>query len=138
MRHRYAVSVYFEDTDAGGIVYHANYLRWFERARTDFLCQLGIDQRTALDAGEGFYAVTELDIRYRRPARLGDIVIVETIVTALGAASWRASQRALRAGELLVEAQVRIGFVGSGGRARRQPNAWQKSLQTILHEESNR
>ncbi len=136
--HRFAVRVYFEDTDAGGIVYHANYLRWFERARTDLIGLLGIDQRMALEARKGFYAVADLAIHYARPARLDDAIVVESAVISVGAASWRVSHRALRADELLAEAQVRIGFVGAGGRAERQPETWRKSLQSILIAESTR
>ena len=136
--HRFAVRVYFEDTDAGGIVYHANYLRWFERARTDLIGLLGIDQRMALEARKGFYAVADLAIRYARPARLDDAIVVESTVTSVGAASWCVSHRALRADEVLVEAQVRIGYVGAGGRAERQPETWRKSLQSILIAESTR
>ena len=62
--HRFAVRAYFEDTDLTGVVYHANYLRWFERARSDLVRLLGIDQRAAQDAGEGAYAVADLAIRY--------------------------------------------------------------------------
>lgn len=136
--HRFAVRVYYEDTDAGGIVYHANYLRWFERARTDLVGLLGIDQRMALEERKGFYAVTDLAIHYARPARLDDAVVVESTVTSVGAASWRASHRALRADEVLAEAQVRIGFVGAGGRAERQPETWRKALQSISIAESIR
>lgn len=136
--HRFAVRVYYEDTDAGGIVYHANYLRWFERARTDLVGLLGIDQRMALEERKGFYAVTDLAIHYVRPARLDDAVVVESTVTSVGAASWRASHRALRADEVLAEAQVRIGFVGAGGRAERQPEIWRKALQSISIAESIR
>ena len=64
--HLYAVRVYYEDTDLSGITYHANYLRWFERARSDLLRRLDIDQRAAIEAGEGAYAVADLTLRYRR------------------------------------------------------------------------
>src|SRR3954471_13761788 len=76
--HRFALRVYYEDTDLSGVVYHANYLRWFERARSDVLRLLGIDQRAAADAGEGFYAVAEIALRYAAPARLDDTVVIET------------------------------------------------------------
>ena len=136
--HRMAVRVYFEDTDLTGVAYHANYLRWFERARTDLVGLLGIDQRMALEERKGFYAVTDLAIHYARPARLDDAVVVDSTVTSVGAASWRASHRALRADEVLAEAQVRIGFVGAGGRAERQPETWRKALQSISIAESIR
>ena len=65
-RHLYAVRVYYEDTDLSGITYHANYLRWFERARSDLLRLLGIDQRGAIEAGEGAYAVADLSLALPR------------------------------------------------------------------------
>ena len=76
--HRFAVRAYFEDTDLSGVVYHANYLRWFERARSDMLRLLGVDQRAAFEAGEGAYAVAELSIRYLAPAKLDDVVKIES------------------------------------------------------------
>lgn len=129
--HRYAVRVYFEDTDLSGVVYHANYLRWFERARSDMLHLLGIDQRAAQEAGEGFYAVTDLAIRYRSPARLGDVVLVETSAEELRSASCRLVQRAFRDGTLLSEATVRVGFIDPAGRPRRQPAEWRAAFATI-------
>ena len=66
--HRFPVHVYFEDTDLSGVVYHANYLRFMERARSDMLRAAGIDQRAAFESGEGVYAITNLAIRYRRRA----------------------------------------------------------------------
>ena len=95
--HRYAVRVYYEDTDLSGVTYHANYLRWFERARSDLLRRLEIDQRAAIEAGEGAYAVADLSIRYLAPAKLDDDVLIETRCTEMRAASCRMEQRALRA-----------------------------------------
>jgi acyl-CoA thioester hydrolase len=129
--HRYAVRVYFEDTDLSGVVYHANYLRWFERARSDMLRLLGIDQRAAQERGEGADAVAELAIRYLAPARLDDVVLVETRAEDLRAASCRLRQRAWRADTLLSEATVRVGFIDRAGRPRRQPAAWRAAFATI-------
>ena len=133
-RHLYAVRVYYEDTDLSGIVYHANYLRWFERARSDLLRRLGIDQRAAIEAGEGAYAVSELALRYLRPARLDDDVLIETRCTELGAASCRMAQRASRHGEVLVEASLRVGFVAPDGRPRRQPAEWRAAFVEFMEE----
>lgn len=133
-RHFYAVRVYYEDTDLSGIVYHANYLRWFERARSDLLRRLGIDQRAAVEAGEGAYAVSELALRYLRPARLDDDVVIETRCTEMGAASCRMAQRATRGGELLVEAALRVGFVAPDGRPRRQPAEWRAAFTQFMEE----
>lgn len=127
-RHLFAVRAYYEDTDLSGIVYHANYLRWFERARSDLLRMLGIDQRDAVESGEGAYAVADLHIRYARPARLDDTVIIETTCSELGAASVKIQQRALRDNELVAEQVVRVGFIDSSGRPRRQPAAWRAAF----------
>ena len=127
-RHLFAVRAYYEDTDLSGIVYHANYLRWFERARSDLLRMLGIDQRAAPEAGEGAYAIADLTIRYARPARLDDTVVIETTCLELGAASVRMRQRATRDGELVAEQTARVGFIDPAGRPRRQPAAWRAAF----------
>jgi acyl-CoA thioester hydrolase len=127
-RHLFAVRAYYEDTDLSGIVYHANYLRWFERARSDLLRVLGIDQRAAVEAGEGAYAVADLHIRYIRPARLDDTVIIETRCIDLGAASVKIRQRATRDDELIAEQIARVGFIDPAGRPRRQPAEWRAAF----------
>ncbi len=138
-RHLYAVRVYYEDTDLSGVTYHANYLRWFERARSDLLRLLAIDQRAAIEAGQGAYAVTDIQIRYLRPARLDDDVVIETRCTDMRAASCRMHQRAYRdfgrGDELLTEATLRVGFVAPDGRPARQPEAWRAAFQSILSKE---
>jgi acyl-CoA thioester hydrolase len=132
--HRYAVRAYFEDTDLSGVVYHANYLRWFERARSDFVRLLGIDQRAVNEAGEGAFAVADLSIRYAAPARLDDAVLIETTCAELGAASCRMLQRAYKDEALLAEARLRIGFVAPDGRPRRMPPAWRAAFAPIMPE----
>ena len=130
--HRFAVRAYFEDTDLSGVVYHANYLRWFERARSDFVRLLGIDQRAVNEAGEGVFAVADLHIRYVSPARLDDAVRIESRCTQLGAASCRMHQLAtLEDGKLLAEAHLRVGFVAPDGRPRRMPEGWRAAFATI-------
>jgi len=130
--HLFPVRVYFEDTDLSGVVYHANYLRWFERARSDMLRVLGIDQRAAHEAGEGAYAVSTMDLRYLRPAKLDDAVLVRSHVAELSPASCRIVQRAFRGDTLLCEAKVRVAFVAPNGRPRRQPREWIAAFQTIV------
>ena len=133
--HLYAVRVYYEDTDLSGIVYHANYLRWFERARSDVLRMLEIDQRAAIEAGEGAYAVADLELKYVRPAKLDDDVLIQTRCTQLKAASVIMHQRAIRGSELLCEATFRVGFVAPDGRPRRQPEAWREAFAPIISQE---
>jgi len=129
--HRYAVRVYYEDTDAGGLVYHANYLRWIERARSDMLRLMEIDQRAALESGEGMYAIADLAIRYMAPARLGDTVQIETRVDAVRASSCILQQIVRRDGIVLSEASVRVGFIGPDGKPRRQPGDWRDKLAAL-------
>ncbi|MEE4538787.1 MAG: YbgC/FadM family acyl-CoA thioesterase [Erythrobacter sp.] len=131
-RHLYAVRVYYEDTDLSGITYHANYLRWFERARSDLLRLLGINQRTAIEAGEGAYAVTEIAIKYLAPAKLDDDVIISTTSSDIAAASVRMEQIARRGEDDLARAHVRAAFLTPEGRPRRQPAEWRAAFKTFM------
>lgn len=134
-QHLYAVRVYYEDTDLSGITYHANYLRWFERARSDLLRMLGIDQRAAIESGEGAYALSEVNLKYLAPARLDDDVVIETRCTELGAASCRMHQIARRGETILCEAHLRVGFITLDGRPRRQPAAWRAAFAAFMNED---
>ncbi|GAB5349854.1 YbgC/FadM family acyl-CoA thioesterase [Alteriqipengyuania sp. 357] len=136
--HLYAVRVYYEDTDLSGIVYHANYLRWFERARSDVLRMLEIDQRAAIEAGDegGAYAVADVQLRYLRPARLDDDIVIHTRCSEIRAASVRMVQEAKRDGETICTASLRVGFVAPNGRPRRQPEAWREAFTSILDNQS--
>ena len=129
--HLFACRVYFEDTDFTGVVYHANYLRFMERARSDMLRVAGIDQRAASDNGEGHYAVTSLKIDFKRPAHLDDDLLVESRIGELRAASLVVHQRVMRDGELVAEADVHVVFVNREGRPRRQPAGWIDIFRTI-------
>ena len=129
--HHFALTVYFEDTDTAGIVYYANYLKYMERARSDMLRALGIDQRAALDADAGVYAVADVAIKYHRPARLGDDLVVVSTVEAVGAATARIHQRVMRNAELLTDARVTAAFLSPDGRPRRQPAEWVAAFRAI-------
>ncbi|WP_237480976.1 tol-pal system-associated acyl-CoA thioesterase [Lichenibacterium dinghuense] len=119
--HRLAVRVYYEDTDFSGVVYHANYLRYFERGRTELLRDLGVDQASLFAAEPPLgFAVARIEVDFRRPARMDDLLDVETRVAELGGASLTMHQRLTRGGDLLVEATVRVAAV-SRGRAARLP-----------------
>ena len=125
--HRMQVRVYYEDTDFSGIVYHANYLRFMERGRTNYLRLLGADQRALFEAAAkeaaGFaFVVRSMQIEFRKAARMDDVLDIHTEPREVMGASITLSQRVLRGEDLLVEAQVRVAFV-SGGRARPIPRA---------------
>ncbi len=132
-QHLFAVRVYFEDTDHTGVVYHARYLHFMERARSDMLARVDIDQRVVHEAGEGAYAVTELNIKYRRPAHFDDALLVVSTVEAVRAASCDIHQTVMRGREILTEARVTAAFVSPDGKPRRQPKHWVAAFQPIIN-----
>src|SRR3954447_5160501 len=132
--HRFALTVYFEDTDTAGIVYYANYLKFMERACSDMLRAAGIDQRAAQEAGEGVYAVAEVNIRYLRPARLGDDLLVVSTVEQVRAASVVIHQRVMRGPQVLADARVTAAFLDTSDRPRRQPREWVETFKAISDE----
>jgi len=105
------VRVYWEDTDAGGIVFYANYLKYFERARTEWLRALGHGQQEMVEAIGGMFVVQETSVRYRAPARLDDLLTITVDVRERGKASLRIAQQAWCGDRLLAEGDIRIGFV---------------------------
>lgn len=135
VQHRFPVRVYFEDTDLSGVVYHANYLRFMERARSDMLACVGIDQRASFDSAEGVYAVAELRIKYRRPARLDDALVVVSRVVGVRAATATIHQRVMRGGEVLTDATVTAAFLTREGKPRRQPKLWVDAFAKLVSAE---
>ena len=117
------VRVYWEDTDAGGIVFYANYLKFFERARTEWLRALGIEQQALREATGAIFVVSETAVRYLRPSRLDDLLDVTVALREAGRATLLLRQQALRGTELLAEGDIRIGCVDAQTlRPRRIPN----------------
>lgn len=108
---RHAVRVYWEDTDAGGVVFYANYLKYFERARTEWLRSLGVQQQALRDTTGAMFVVTDTAVRYRLPARLDDELQVTVVVNDFRPASMKLSQQAWRGQALLCEGEIRIGCV---------------------------
>ena len=129
--HRFALSVYFEDTDTAGVVYYANYLKFMERARSDMIRAVGIDQGEMLRGDGSAYFVTHVDIRYRRPARLGDDLQVVSTIELVRASSVNIHQRVMRGPELLADASVTAAFLDRNGRPRRQPREWVEEFRKI-------
>ncbi len=132
--HHWWVRVYWEDTDAGGIVYYANYLKFFERARTEWLRQLGLGQQALRDRLGGMFVVSEAQVRYLRPARLDDRLRIVTTTTELGRATVTLAQRAEHDdGTLLCTGQVRIGWVDAATlRPARLPAELASALTPLL------
>ena len=120
---RHTLRVYWEDTDAGGVVFYANYLKFFERARTEWLRHLGVGQQALRDATGALFVVTDTRLRYRAPARLDDMLDVTVSLRQRGAASMTIAQQAWRGATLLAEGEIRIGCVDQATfRPRRIPN----------------
>jgi acyl-CoA thioester hydrolase len=113
MSFEFPIRVYWEDTDAGGIVFYANYLKFFERARTEWLRSLGIEQRSLRERTGGIFVVGETSVRYRRPARLDDELLVTARVQESGRASLIIAQQAFlqSSNALLCDGTIRIGWV---------------------------
>jgi acyl-CoA thioester hydrolase len=136
--HRYAVRVYFEDTDAGGIVYHANYLRFAERARTEALRAMGLPHSDMMLRHGMIFVVRHAELDYQRPARLDDSLVIETTTVAVRGASAKLRQRVLRGAETLVVVDVTLVSVRQDtGRADRIPAAWRDALTTMVRAEEN-
>lgn len=130
--HVYPVRVYFEDTDAAGVVYYANYLRFAERARTEMLRSLGVPHASMMDGEKLTFAVRHCEIDYLRPARLDDSLEVHTSNLALEAASLRADQIVVRSGEELVRMRVRLACLGPAGRPARVPQRVRDALRPLV------
>ena len=122
MAHRFAVRVYYEDTDAGGIVYYANYLRFAERARTEMLRDIGRPYIDLVRDGLSL-AVRRCEVDYLRPARLDDRLEVETRLVDIGGATLEAEQDVRREHEMLVQMRIRLACIAQSGRPARLPAA---------------
>ena len=107
----HAVRVYWEDTDAGGIVFYANYLKFFERARTEWLRALGIGQQNLREQTGGMFVVSESQVKYLQSAKLDDLLRITAQLQASGRASLTIAQQAWRGDQLLCEGTIRIGWV---------------------------
>lgn len=132
LEHHFGLRVYFEDTDLTGVVYHANYLRYMERARSDMLLAAGVDQRTTFESGEGAYALRSVRLDYRVPARLGEELNVVSRLVSLRAAAVVIQQRVMRGETIVAAGEVEAAFVSPTGRPRRQPAAWIAAFEPLL------
>jgi acyl-CoA thioester hydrolase len=126
-RHLFPIRVYYEDTDFSGIVYHANYLRFIERARTEMLREKDIHQGEILGAEKLFFVVARMNLEFLRPARMDDLLTVETRPVKIGAAILELEQTVRRDDEVLFTARVFIAAV-SDGKARRLPREIREKL----------
>jgi acyl-CoA thioester hydrolase len=133
-RHHLPIRVYFEDTDLTGIVYHANYLRYMERARTEMLRLAGVIHTEMMAEGAGYYAVHAMNIIWHRPARLDDQLVVISRVTKVRAAATCLVHDVMRGDEVLCSADVTAAFLDMAGRPRRQSREWHDRFTLLMQQ----
>jgi acyl-CoA thioester hydrolase len=133
LTHAMPLRVYYEDTDAAGIVYYANYLKFAERGRTELMRELGFAHSTIAAETGIVFTVRRLAADYRRPARLDDVLSVETRIAEIGAATMLLDQRVCRDGAVLAALDVLVACVGRDGRPRRIPAGLRAALASGDH-----
>ena len=111
--HHWPIRIYYEDTDSGGVVYHSNYLKFMERARTEWLRDFEIDQKALKDNLNLMFVVHEIDIKFIRPAVFNDVIEVQTKLEKLGSVKIELEQKIFRSSELLIESRVVVASVNS-------------------------
>ncbi len=137
--HHYDVTVYYEDSDAGGIVYHANYLRFAERARTELLRALGVPHAKLVEQYGLMFVVRRIKLDYWRPARVDDRLTVVTRPVELGAACLLISQTVMRAEERLVGGEIGLACVRmAGAKPARLPGPWREAFARLMHAAAGR
>ena len=109
----WTVRVYYEDTDSGGVVYHSNYLNFMERARTEWLRSLGFEQDELISNQQCIFAVHSMQLKFRRPAKFNDLLLIQSCITNVSGASFEFEQKIMRDNELLCEAVVKIACLNS-------------------------
>jgi acyl-CoA thioester hydrolase len=132
--HRLPIRVYFEDTDAGGMAYHASHLRWAERARTEAMRAIGLDHRTMIERHNSILVVRRIEVEYALPARLDDLLTVETRILAVRGATMEVDQRVLREDGAALAA-LRVGLASverTSLRPRRLPDSLRAALGEVL------
>ncbi|WP_293455193.1 tol-pal system-associated acyl-CoA thioesterase [Phenylobacterium sp.] len=129
--HVLPVRIYYEDTDFTGVVYHANYLRYFERGRSDFLRLVGVSH-TELAAQNAAFTITRMEIDYRRAARVDDALLVRTTYDTVKGPRLFIAQRIVRGEDLIAEARVQAACIDAAGRARRPPPGLAEAIGPLL------
>ena len=129
--HNFVIRVYYEDTDIGGVVYYANYLKFMERARSEMLRELGIDQAKMLDYNDPedvSFVVKRAEIDFNRPAKFDDQLIIKSEIIKLGGASVTIKQDVTKDDQILVTGLIKIAAIGEDGKAKRLPQNIKEKL----------
>ena len=131
--HRLPVRIYYEDTDFTGMVYHANYLRYFERARSDYMRLIGADHTSLLNRPDpAAFTLNRIEVDFKRPARVDDALVVHTVWESFRGAAALIRQRIERNGEVIAEAVVHAVIITPAGRPRRPPADFVERLKPRL------
>ncbi|HUH58756.1 MAG TPA: tol-pal system-associated acyl-CoA thioesterase [Candidimonas sp.] len=128
------IRVYYEDTDAGGVMYYANYLKFFERGRTEWLRRLGVDHSSVAAKDHRLFVVKKVEIQYRKPAKLDDLLHIRSTIVRLGRASILFAQQAFRGDELLCESDIQVCCVDA---TTFRPIELTQELRTLLQKAQN-
>ena len=125
----YKVKVFYEDTDAGGVVYYANYLKFFERARTEAIAEIGLSNNKLLKDFGILIIVKSCNIDYKKPAKLEDQLEIRSIITSISNTSFKMMQKAFRDKELLTSCEIHLVIVEKNGKPTRIPDELRKKIQ---------
>ncbi len=124
----YKLKVFYEDTDAGGVVYYANYLKFFERARTDAISNIGLSNKKLLDEYGVFIIVKSCNIEYLKPAKLEDQLEIKSSIISTSNTSFRMKQKAFRDQELITDCEIHLVIVDKSGRPTKIPDILKEKI----------
>ena len=125
---KYKVKVFYEDTDAGGVVYYANYLKFFERARTEAIAEIGLSNKKLLDEFGVLIIVKSCNIDYKKPAKLEDQLEIKSIISSISKSSFKMTQRVFRDDDLLTSSEIHLVIVDKKGKPSRIPDELRKKI----------
>ena len=128
----YKLKVFYEDTDSGGVVYYANYLKFFERARTEAIAEIGLSNKKLLEENGIFIIVKSCNIEYRRPAKLEDQLEIKSNIISISNTSFKMRQKALRDKELITDCEIHLVIVDGKGKPSKIPEILKKKLEKLV------
>ena len=125
----YKLKVFYEDTDSGGVVYYANYLKFFERARTEAISEIGLSNKKLLEENGIFIIVKSCNIEYKKPAKLEDQIEIKSNIISISNTSFKMRQKALRDNELITDCEIHLVIVDKKGKPSKIPEILKKKLE---------
>ena len=128
----YKIKVFYEDTDSGGVVYYANYLKFFERARTEAIAEIGLSNKKLLEENGIFIIVKSCNIEYKKPAKLEDQLEIKSNIISISNTSFKMRQKALRDKELITDCEIHLVIVDGKGKPSKIPEILKKKLEKLV------